>query len=105
MSEIEATYSVYWPRGQRAFDVEPVAPKVNSLSGKVVAFLWDYLFRGDEIFAILKKEMETRFPGVTFVGPDEFGCTHGADEREIVAAIPGKLKTLRVDAAISGMGC
>ena len=105
MSKIEGTFAVYWPRGQRTLDVEAVAPKVNSLSGKVVALLWDYLFRGDEIFAILKRELKTRFPGVTFVGPDDFGCTHGADEREVLAAIPEKLKLLRVDAAISGMGC
>ena len=56
MSKIEGTFAVYWPRGQRTLDVEAVAPKVDSLSGKVVAFLWDYLFRGDEIFAILKRE-------------------------------------------------
>ena len=105
MSTTEATYAVYWPRGQRTLDVQPVAPKVDSLSGKVVAFLWDYLFRGDEIFAILKKELEPRFPGITFVGPDEFGCTHGADEREVLAAVPEKLRALRVDAVISGMGC
>ena len=105
MSKNEATYAVYWPRGQRTLDVEAVAPKVNSLSGKVVAFLWDYLFRGDEIFTLLKRELETRFPGVTFIGPDEFGCTHGADEREVLAAIPEKLKSFRVDAVISGMGC
>ena len=105
MSKNEATYAVYWPRGPRTLDVQAVAPKVNSLSGKVVAFLWDYLFRGDEIFAILKKELEPRFPGITFVGPDEFGCTHGADEREVLAAVPEKLRALRVDAVISGMGC
>lgn len=105
MVKTEASYAVYWPRGQRTLDVQPVAPKLGSLSGKVVAFLWDYLFRGDEIFAILKRALEPRFPGVTFVGPDDFGCTHGADERVVLAAIPEKLKSLRVDAAISGMGC
>lgn len=105
MSRMEATYAVYWPRGQRTLEAQAVAPKLDSLSGKVVAFLWDYLFRGDEIFAILKRELEPRFPGVTFVGPDQFGCTHGADEREVLAAIPEKLKTLRVAAVISGMGC
>ena len=105
MSTMEATYAVYWPRGQRTLEAQPVAPKLDSLSGRVVAFLWDYLFRGDEIFAILKRELGPRFPGVTFVGPDEFGCTHGADEREVLAAIPEKLKTLRVAAVISGMGC
>ncbi len=35
----------------------------------------------------------------------EFGSTHGADEREILANLPAKMKTLGVDAVISGMGC
>ena len=40
-----------------------------------------------------------------FVSYDEFGNTHGGDEREVVAALPAQLKELEVDAVISGMGC
>ncbi|MCX7141946.1 MAG: hypothetical protein NT123_12865 [Proteobacteria bacterium] len=105
MSNKEGTYSVYWPRGERTLDVQPVAPRLDSLSGKTVAFLWDYMFRGDEIFAILQTELLARFPGMRFIGPDEFGSTHGEDERKILAALPEKLKSLKVDAVISGMGC
>ena len=105
MSNSEGKYAVYWPRGQRTLDVQPVAPRLDSLSGKTVAFLWDYLFRGDEIFAILQKELQSRFPGMNFIGQDEFGSTHGEDERKVLAALPEKLKALKVDAVISGMGC
>lgn len=105
MNDQEGTYAVHWPRAQRTQAAQPVAPRVDGLSGKVVAFVWDYLFRGDEIFAMLRRELEQRFPGVSFIGHEEFGSTHGADEREVLAALPGKLKTLRVDAVISGMGC
>ena len=105
MSNNEGKYAVYWPRGQRTLDVQPVAPRLDSLSGKTVAFLWDYLFRGDEIFAILKEELQSRFPGMNFIGQDEFGSTHGEDERKVLAALPEKLKSLKVDAVISGMGC
>jgi hypothetical protein len=35
----------------------------------------------------------------------EFGNTHGRDEREVVAALPERLKALGVDAVISGMAC
>ena len=105
MSNNEGKYSVYWPRGQRTLDVQAVAPRLGSLSGKTVAFLWDYMFRGDEIFAILKKELQSRFPGINFIGQDEFGSTHGEDERKVLAALPEKLKSFKVDAVISGMGC
>ena len=105
MSNNEGKYAVYWPRGQRTLDVQPVAPRLDSLSGKTVAFLWDYLFRGDEIFAILQKELQARFPDMRFIGQDEFGSTHGEDERKVLAALPEKLKSLKVDAVISGMGC
>ena len=105
MSNNEGKYAVYWPRGGRTLDVQAVAPRLDSLSGKTVAFLWDYLFRGDEIFAILQKELQTRFPDMRFIGQDEFGSTHGEDERKVLAALPEKLKSLKVDAVISGMGC
>lgn len=105
MSEREATYAVHWPRAQRTQAMEPAAPRLDSLSGKVVAFVWDYLFRGDEIFAMLRRELAQRFPDIQFIGHEEFGSTHGSDEREVLAALPAKLKARRVDAVISGMGC
>ena len=52
---LEATYAVHWPRSPRTQAVEPVAGRVDDLAGKKVAFLWDYLFRGDEIFAMLER--------------------------------------------------
>lgn len=102
---LEATYAVHWPRSPRTQAVEPVAGRVDDLAGKVVAFVWDYLFRGDEIFAMVQRELQQRFPGMRFIGYEEFGSTHGADEREVLANLPGKLKQLQVDAVISGMGC
>jgi hypothetical protein len=105
VSEQEPTYSVHWPRALRTQAVEPVAPRIDGLSGKVVAFVWDYLFRGDEIFAMLRRELTQRFPDIRFIGHEEFGSTHGSDEREVLARLPEKLKALKVDAVISGMGC
>lgn len=101
----EAIYAVHWPRSPRTQAVQPVAARLNDLSGKVVAFLWDYLFRGDEIFRVAQRELQQRFPGMRFIGYEEFGSTHGADEREVLEKLPAKLKQLKVDAVISGMGC
>jgi hypothetical protein len=101
----EAVFAVHWPRAQRTQAVEPVAPRLDDLSGKTIAFVWDYLFRGDEIFAIVQRELSARFPGLNFIGHEVFGSTHGADEREVLERLPAKLKELRVDAVVSGMGC
>ena len=69
-----------------------------------MAFLWDYLFRGDELFPILAEQLEARFAGVEIVGYIEFGNLHGADERERVAQLPDDLRSRGVDAVVSGMG-
>jgi len=78
---------------------------MGSLDGKTVAFLWDYIFRGDEIFPILQRELSARYKDMRFVNYDEFGSTHGEDEHRILAELPARLKSLGVDAVISGMGC
>lgn len=99
------TLPVYWPRGPRTVAVQPVSPRLPSLEGKKVAFLWDYLFRGDEIFPMIEGHLRERFPGVTFVNYDTFGSTHGEDERAILEGLPAKLRAMEVDAVVSGIGC
>jgi len=101
----ETQYEVLWPRSQRQTRFKSLAPRLETLEGKTVAQLWDYMFRGDEVFALLEEGLKARFPGVRFVSWREFGSTHGANEREFVAALPQRLMGLGVDAAISGMGC
>lgn len=98
-------YRVYWPRTRRRVGIKPLADRPRSLEGKTVAFLWDYVFRGDEIFGLLEKELSARYRGMRFVNWAEFGNTHGSDEHQVVKSLPSRLKELKVDAVISGMGC
>jgi hypothetical protein len=98
-------HQVVWPRGVRRVDVIPNAARPGTLAGKTVAFTWDYLFRGDEIFETLKEGLRQRYPDIRFVDYEAFGNTHGGDEREVLAQLPGKLRLHAVDAVISGMGC
>lgn len=98
-------YAVVWPRSERKLSVKPLAKRLETLEGKTVAQLWDFLFRGDEVFDLLEEGMKERYPGVKFVSWREFGSTHGADEREILANLSARFKEMGVDAAISGMGC
>ena len=98
-------YEVVWPRSPRTVKIKPVAKRLDTLRGKTIAQLWDYIFRGDEIFPIVEDELNKRFPDTKFINYSIFGSTHGDKEREIVASIPAKLKEYHADAVISGMGC
>ncbi len=68
----EGVYKVLWPRGRRTGEVIAFAERLDSLEGKTVCELWDGLFRGDEIFPMLKKELSERYPGVKVVPWTEF---------------------------------
>ena len=105
MSNNDGHFEVVWPRSEKTVQLTQLADRLDTLEGKKVAMLWDYLFRGDEIFPWIENELSARYPGVSFVHYDEFGSTHGDQEHGIIAGLPQKLSDLEVDAVISGMGC
>lgn len=98
-------YEVYWPRAARQGKPRPPAKRLSTLSGKTIAQLWTFGFRGDQLFEALEEGLSKRYPGVRFINWKTFGNIHGPDEREIVAGLPARLRELGVDAAISGMAC
>ncbi len=98
-------YEVFWPRAPRQMRAKSLAPRLASLEGRTVAEIWDFLYRGDEVFQLLEEGLKARFPSARFVSWREFGSTHGGEEREVLAALPRRFKELGVDAVISGMAC
>jgi hypothetical protein len=98
-------YAVVWPRSAKAVEIKPLAKRLDTIEGKTIAFLWDDLFRGDEIWPILKQELGKRFLGVNFIDHDAFGSTHGDEEHRVLSELPGKIKSMNIDAVVSGMGC
>jgi len=98
-------YAVVWPRSAKAVEIKPLAKRLDKIDGKTIAFLWDDLFRGDEIWPILKQELSSRYPATTFIDHDAFGSTHGDEEHRVLAELPGKIKSMNIDAVVSGMGC
>ncbi len=105
ITESDGYYEAYWPRAPRQSKIRPLAKRLDTLAGKKIAFLWDFLFRGDEVFETIAATLKARYPGVSFVDWREFGNIHGTEERKVVAALPQKFRELGIDAAISGLGC
>ena len=98
-------YEVVWPCGERRQALRPLAKRLDTLNGKTVAELWDFLFAGDEVFAVLEGKLRAQYPEVKFVSWREFGSTHAVNEKELLASLPQRFKELGVDAAISSMAC
>ena len=105
MATSEPIFDVVWPRSPMGVQARRAADRLDSLDAKRVGFLWDHLFRGDELFPVLEKELIQRHPGIEILGHEVFGNTHGSDEVERIAALPEELRARHVDAVVSAMGC
>ena len=104
-ASIEPRYEVVSPVGPSASErVQPSLP-LDDLRGKTIGELWDYVFKGDEMFRILRRALAERYPGVRFVPFETFGNLHGKDEEALVAALPARLRQSGCDAVISAVGC
>jgi hypothetical protein len=99
------TLKVVWPRGRWAKTGAKLAKRLDTLEGKVVAELWDWVFKGDKMYEIWRRELKERYPGISFVSWREFGEIHGANEHAVLAELPDKLRSFGVDAVICGVGC
>ena len=104
--EAEARYDVVWPLGRSRVEALTVNERPEDLSGKTVAFLWDYLFKGPEMFAVIQEQLAAVHPAIRFVDHSVFGNFHAtaAAEKECLAALPDLLREHRVDAAVVAVG-
>jgi hypothetical protein len=103
-SDGEPVFEVVIPFGrQRQPGLEP-APAISGLSHKRVGFVWDQLFDGDLVFDAVAAELGRSFEGMAFIGYENFGDIHGADEKSVLEALPSRLQQHRVDALVVGVG-
>ncbi|MBI2015961.1 MAG: hypothetical protein HYS77_10560 [Candidatus Rokubacteria bacterium] len=100
----EPLYEVVWPLGPAAAPTAALASRTPDLRGRTIGELWDYLFKGEEIFPLIRRALARRYPGVSFVEYGTLGTIHGRDEAELAASLPGLLRTHRCDAVISAIG-
>lgn len=101
---MDAQESVVWPLAPSAATAVTGHRRVDRLDGKTIAFIWDDLFRGDQMFAAFVAAARERGHEITVVPHQAFGDVHGHDEREVVRAIPERLREHGVDVAIVGVG-
>ena len=104
MKEGEALYEAIWPLGKSHWDKRDLTPGLDDLNGKTIAEVWDRVFRGEEIFPAIREAIRKKYPGVNFVAYDEFGDTHGVNQKQVLAELPNHLREKKVDAVISGVG-
>jgi hypothetical protein len=98
-------FEVAWPRGPSAVKIIPLAKRLDTLAGKTIGEMWDWIFRGDEIFPVVEKELADRYPGVKFVSYKEFGNPHSANEPKVYEELPALAQKHGCDAFIVGVGC
>jgi len=98
-------YRVVWPKGQKTIKTTSLSKRLDTLNGKTVALLWDYVFRGDSIFKIIQERLSTEFSDLKFVSYDNFGNIHDKDEAKVLAELPARLGKYSCDAVISAVGC
>ena len=84
MTTSEPVYDVVWPLAPSAAPSATLATRSADLNGKIVGELWDYLFKGEEIFPLIRKKLAARYPGAIVL------VTHD----------PGAVQALKPDRAI-----
>lgn len=97
-------YEVAWPLGRSVYETVPLAHRAADLERKTICELWDWLYKGDQMFPIIRECLSKRYPGIKIIDYTVFGNTHGPNEREVIAAVPGLLRKHGCDAVISAVG-
>lgn len=108
MHAAEPRYAVVRPIPPRGAQRHRAAARLDGPAGLATArigFVWDYMFRGEEIFPVIADELRRRYPTVDIIGYDTFGNVHGPDEASVVEALPGLLDEHGIDAVVVGNGC
>jgi hypothetical protein len=101
----EPVYEVTWPLGRSTVKEIDAEPRISDFSKTTIAHLSHYGFRHDEMRPVIEEVMKERYPGIKFVGPEEFGNIHGPRHgKDALPVLPDKLKEYGVDAVITGVG-
>lgn len=98
----EPAFEVVHPVSRRPVVARTSNADLPGLTGKKIALVWDYVFRGDDVFRLVKERFRAERPGVEFVDHEVFGDIHGHDE--LLGQLPGRLEETGVDGTIVATG-
>jgi hypothetical protein len=104
MSANQSRFDVVWPLARSTETEINLNARFSDNSPKRIGFIWDYIFKGDHMFPLIQAGLAEKYPGSTFVPYTAFGNAHGHDEREVLAALPARLREEKVDAVVVGVG-
>ncbi len=97
--------SVHWPQGRQALAQSTAERMNNGLAGGRIGFAWDGLFYGDRMWGIIQDELGSRWPDISFIGPDKFPDFHDKFSDDVSnAELKRTMLEQKVTAAIVGVG-
>jgi hypothetical protein len=102
VTDAPASYDVVSPLGYRAQTSAALSPGLGDLDGRRIAFVWNYLFRGDDAFALARQRLASRYRDVEFVDFEVFGNLD--DNAELIDELAARFRELEVDGAVIATG-
>lgn len=100
----ETKYDVVWPLARTKSKGVAMNARFADKAPKRIGFIWDYFFRGDEMFPLIQAGLAENYPGSSFVPYTAFGNVHGHEEHEVLAALPERIRSQKLDAVVVGVG-
>jgi hypothetical protein len=97
----EPSFDVVHPVSRRPAVARAGNAGLPGLAGRKIALVWDSLFRGDDVFRLVRERFQATAPGVEFVGHEVFG---DISQEGPLSQVPGRLAELGADAAIVATG-
>jgi hypothetical protein len=98
----EPSFDVVHPVSRRPVVARTSNADLPGLTGKKIALVWDYLFRGDDVFRLVKERFHAGRSRVEFVDHEVFGDIHSHDE--LLDQLPRRLEEMGVDGTIVATG-
>jgi hypothetical protein len=97
----EPSFDVVHPVSRRPVVARTSNADLSGLTGKKIALVWDYLFRGDDVFRLVRERFHAGRSGVEFVGHEVFG---DISHDELLEQLPSRLEEMGVDGTIVATG-
>lgn len=99
---------VFSPVGLERLKPASAASRLSDLDGKTICEIWNGLYKGDEVFPVVRELLARKYPNVKVIPFTEFSLLYGGDtpaqQNESAKRIAVLAKEKGCDALISGNG-